>query len=292
MDKYLDPKNDIPFKRIFGEHPDLLQSFLNSQMPFKKGQYIKSLEYLTPELVPDNPLKKDSIVDVRCKDNYGRQFIVEMQMYWTGSFKSRMSFNVAKAYSRQLGTGEDYNSLQTIYGLGIINEVFDKKTKDYYHHYKTVNCKNTKDVIKGMEYVLIELPKFQPTTIPEKKMAVLWLRFLNEIKEGVYLQPASELFENEYIARAINMCREGVFTTAELAAYDRHWDIIRRERSIIKDGFKKGESKGEAKGERRAKEDVVVKSFKNDFSIEIISSITDLSKSEIISILKKRGLMS
>jgi hypothetical protein len=28
MARYLDPKNDLPFKRIFGEHPDLLKSFL------------------------------------------------------------------------------------------------------------------------------------------------------------------------------------------------------------------------------------------------------------------------
>ncbi|MDR0724809.1 MAG: Rpn family recombination-promoting nuclease/putative transposase, partial [Prevotellaceae bacterium] len=34
MGKYLDPKNDIPFKRIFGEHPELLISFLNALMPF------------------------------------------------------------------------------------------------------------------------------------------------------------------------------------------------------------------------------------------------------------------
>jgi predicted transposase/invertase (TIGR01784 family) len=169
MDKYLDPKNDIPFKRIFGEHPDLLQSFLNSQMPFEKGQYIKSLEYLSPELVSDNPVKKDSIVDVRCKDNYGRQFIVEMQMYWTDSFKMQMSFNAAKVYNCQLKSGEDYDKLQTVYGFGIINEIFDKETKDYYHYYKTVNGKNPNDIIKGMEYVLIELPKFQSSTIVEKK---------------------------------------------------------------------------------------------------------------------------
>ncbi|MDR2383418.1 MAG: PD-(D/E)XK nuclease family transposase, partial [Prevotellaceae bacterium] len=205
-----------------------------------------------------------------------------------------------------------------------INEVFDKETKDYYHYYRTVNDKNSKDVIKGMEYVLIELPKFQPSTTSEKKAAVLWLRFLREIKEGVYLDPAPELFENEYIAQAINMCKEGAFTPAELAAYDHYWDVIRRERSIIKDGLKMGEAKGEAKGlaeglaeglakgrvegraegrvegrveglaegEVKAKENIVVKSFKNGFSIEIISSITDLSKDEIIPILEKHGLKS
>ncbi|MDR1594914.1 MAG: Rpn family recombination-promoting nuclease/putative transposase, partial [Prevotellaceae bacterium] len=39
MGRYLDPKNDLPFKRIFGEHPELLMSFLNALMPFEKGQY-------------------------------------------------------------------------------------------------------------------------------------------------------------------------------------------------------------------------------------------------------------
>ncbi|MDR2775416.1 MAG: Rpn family recombination-promoting nuclease/putative transposase, partial [Tannerella sp.] len=73
MARYLDPKNDLIFKRIFGEHPNLLRSFLNAVMPLKADQQIESLEYLQTEQVPDNPAKKNSIVDVRCMDNYGRQ---------------------------------------------------------------------------------------------------------------------------------------------------------------------------------------------------------------------------
>ena len=48
------------------------------------------------------PLKKNSIVDVRCRDQKGRQFIVEMQMIWTSEFKQRVLFNASKAYVRQL----------------------------------------------------------------------------------------------------------------------------------------------------------------------------------------------
>lgn len=60
---------------------DLVISFLNALLPFEsEEEKIKSVEYLNPELVPLNPLKKDSIVDVRCRDSLGRQFIVEMQI--------------------------------------------------------------------------------------------------------------------------------------------------------------------------------------------------------------------
>jgi hypothetical protein len=43
--KYLDPKNDLIFKKIFGEHPDILMSFLNS-MQSEKGVEFKSLKPL------------------------------------------------------------------------------------------------------------------------------------------------------------------------------------------------------------------------------------------------------
>jgi hypothetical protein len=56
--RYLDPKNDLTFKKIFGQHPHLLKSFLNALMPLKQGQQIVSLEYLPAELVPEIPVTK------------------------------------------------------------------------------------------------------------------------------------------------------------------------------------------------------------------------------------------
>jgi hypothetical protein len=100
MIRYLDPKNDFTFKRIFGEHPDLLKSFLNALMPLKENQQIESLEYLPAEQVPDNPLRKNSIVDVRCRDNAGRHFIVEMQETWT---ERRMAVRFLKEVEEHQG---------------------------------------------------------------------------------------------------------------------------------------------------------------------------------------------
>ncbi|MDR1182049.1 MAG: Rpn family recombination-promoting nuclease/putative transposase [Bacteroidales bacterium] len=311
MGRYLDPKNDLPFKRIFGEHPDLLISFLNALMPFGKKQYIESIEYLPAEQVPDNPAKKNSIVDVRCKDNRGRQFIVEMQMYWDPSFSNRFLFNASKAYVKQLNKNENYKLLQPVYALGIIDAIFDHETPEHYHHYKIVNCKNTKEVIKGFEFVMIELPKFTPESLMEKKMAVLWLRFLNEIEDRKYIEPAKELIENKYIRQAIELCEEGRFTEAELAAYEKYWDIIRTENAVrdtnieigmakgkeigrkegLAEGMEKGRKKGIAEGVEKEKENIVINSFKNGLTFEIISSITGLSKDDINSILIKYELM-
>ena len=39
--KYLNPRADLTFKRIFGEHPDLVISLLNALLPLKAGEEIR-----------------------------------------------------------------------------------------------------------------------------------------------------------------------------------------------------------------------------------------------------------
>ena len=117
MAKYLDPKADVTFKNVFGEHNNLVISLLNALLPLDEGKQVESIEYLPPEMVPETPLGKNSIVDVRCEETGGRKFIVEMQMEWFPDFKQRVLLNSAKAYVRQLPKGNDYQLLQPVYSL-------------------------------------------------------------------------------------------------------------------------------------------------------------------------------
>ena len=234
MARYLDPKSDLTFKRIFGEHPHLLISFLNAIMPFEPGKFIEEIHYLPAEQVPDILGKKNSIVDVKCTDNYKNQFIVEMQMFWTETFNNRMVFNAGKAYVRQLNKREEYNLIKPVYTLAIINDIFDHKTDNFYHHYQIVNRENTDEVIKGLEFVLVELPKFSPQNFTDRKLATLWLHFLKEVDEDMRTLPV-ELQENEDIRQAVELCEEAAFTPAELEAYEAYWDAVRVEKTIIAD---------------------------------------------------------
>ena len=43
MAKYLDPKADLTFKKIFSNHPDLLISLLNSLLPLDADRQIESI---------------------------------------------------------------------------------------------------------------------------------------------------------------------------------------------------------------------------------------------------------
>ena len=230
--KYLDPKADLTFKKVFGEHPELVKSLLNALLPFKsEEEEITSVTYLTPEMVPQTPTRKYSIVDVRCEDAQGRQFIVEMQMVWSVEFKQRVLFNASKAYVKQLNRGEDYSLLKPVYSLNLVNEVFEPELDDYYHYYHLVHEEHTEKVIDGLHLVFVELPKFTPHTFTEKKMQVLWLRYLTEIDENTKEIPA-ELLANPEIAKAVSEIEESAYTEEELLGYDDFWDAVSVEKTL------------------------------------------------------------
>lgn len=226
--KYVDPKADLTFKKVFGEHPDLITSLLNALLPLPEDGRIASVEYLTPELVPDDPLHKDSIVDVRCKDQNGRQFIVEMQMIWSPDYNQRALFNAAKAYSRELPKAGDYRSLKTVYSLNLLNENLDLDVPQWYHHYQLEHREVKGETIDGLQLVFVELKKFRPQSWPERKMAVLWLRFLTEI-DGRTPDAPPELVENPEVRKALEMVEVSALTPEERARYDGFQDWLCRE---------------------------------------------------------------
>ncbi len=273
--KYLDPKNDLTFKKVFGKHPHLLKSFLNAILPLQEGTFIESLEYLPAELVPENPLQKYSIVDVRCRDNHGRQFIVEMQMHWTTGFMQRVLFNASKAYVRQLDKSFKFDTLQPVYALSLLNENFQPLKEEYYHHYQIVNIEDTGQQIEGLEFVFVELPKFKARNLTEKKLQVLWLRFLTEIDENTIDTP-EDLLENTEITEALENLKTSAFTKAELEAYDKYWDTVRVELTLRSGYFNKGLAEGREEGAILKAYKTAITGFAKNISIEDLSELTEL----------------
>ena len=286
--RYLDPKADLTFKKVFGEHPDLVISLLNALLPLETDEEVMEIEYLPAELVPENPLRKNSIVDVRCKDKCGRQYLVEMQMVWSPEFQQRVLFNASKAYVRQVKTGEEYELLQPVYSLNLVNEVFEPELEGFYHYYKMVHVEHSEKVIDGLHLIFVELPKFNPRNYSEKKMQVLWLRYLTEINEQTREIPA-ELMENPEIKKAVSVLEESAFTDAQLLGYEKFWDIISVEKTLygsgwrrgVKEGREEGMKAGKAKGEAEMQRKIACNLKRVGLPLDVIIHTTGLTAKEI-----------
>lgn len=275
--RYLNPKADLTFKKVFGEHPDLVASFLNALLPFDSPEErIEHVEYLPSELVPQTPLRKNSIVDVRCKDKRGRQFIVEMQMVWSSEFKQRVLFNASKAYVRQIAGGEDYELLQPVYSLNLVNDIFEPELEGYYHNYRIVHVEHSDRIIEGLHFVFVELPKFTPKTYKEKKMHVLWLRYLTEIDEKTREVP-QELLDNPDIKKAVAQLEESAFTDAQLRGYEKFWDTVSVEKTLINSAERKGRAEGRAERIKQTARRMKAKGY----PLADISDVTGLTIAEI-----------
>ncbi|MDR0700164.1 MAG: Rpn family recombination-promoting nuclease/putative transposase, partial [Tannerella sp.] len=165
--------------------------------------------------------------------------------------------------------------------LGIINEDFDGETSEFYHHYQITNRQNTHEVIKGMELVLVELPKFQPKKWSDRKMAVLWLRFLKEVEDRTKTV-SKDLLSNKDIRKALDICEESCFTDEELDIYEHYWDAISTEKAALSTSHEEGKAEGLA--------ETAIRCAKRGMSVEEIAELTALSVDEIRMILKQNSV--
>ena len=297
--KYLDPRADLSLKRVFGEHPDLVMSFLNALLPFETPEEeIKSVEYLDYDMVPINIFLEDNVVNVRCEDQLGRQFTVEMQMMWTPAYKLRVSFDnegriqigrVDSVWPNVGAAGRggsnptlgDACASQPIYSLNLLDDCFFLEDSDrYYHDCRIVENQETKEVIEGMRFVFVELSKFTPKNFSGKEMMALWLRYLTEIN-GKTRRISQDLLDNPDIRKAVSLLEMFNFTDNQLAAYDRFWDTVSTERTLIMSSHKEGQKEGEAIGEKKERLKNARGMKAEGIPSGLISKITGLSLQEI-----------
>ena len=66
ISKYFSPRNDVAFKRIFGEerNKDILMAMLNAVLGGQLNKPIAAVTFLSPYQEPEVAAKKQSIVDV------------------------------------------------------------------------------------------------------------------------------------------------------------------------------------------------------------------------------------
>ena len=241
--KYLDPKADLTFKKIFGNHPKRLISLLNALLPLSEEEQIQEIKYLPTELVPENNSYRYAITNILCTDAKSNKFCVVIRIEWSDAFQLRVQFLASELYVNPAIKQVKYFAQYPTYSLNLISDTFKYNTPDFIHNYHVVYDKDTHKVIEDLHFTFIELPKFTPHSIADKRMMVLWLRFLTEINSNTKEVPA-DLLNDPEIGKAVEELEISSFSDAELWAYDKFWDSVSVERTLLDDRYQKGKEEG------------------------------------------------
>lgn len=262
---FADPKTHFVFKRIFGTEPNkhLLIELLNALLELEGEQRIEDLTYLTPEQrVPVAELKL-SIVDVKCRDHAGREYVVEMQILNVEAFEKRVVYNVSKAYVMQIHSGEHYLELSDVIGVTLCDfELWPVPPRPggppvpMLSRWRMQEQNHGALALSQVQYVFLELPKYTKGAAAETTVE-RWAHFFR-VAENLDVIPP-ELSEEPF-RTALEQARTAGFTSAEWDAYDRakiaeqdaRGAISLAERQGREEGRAEGREEGLAEGLRRA----------------------------------------
>ena len=282
--KFADPKNDLAFKKIFGnnKHKNILISFLNAVLDFKGKYEIVDVELVNPYQIPKIPELKETILDIKATNKNKENFIVEMQKKDLGNFTKRSLYYTSKAYVEQLPKGNDYTKLKKVYFIGILNfDIFDNK--NYISRHLIINQETNTQDLDDFEFTFIELPKFNKKLNELETILDKWVYFLKHTEELTFIP--KEFKDKEEFLEAFEIATQQTWDKKEMEVYDyialKEFDEINALRTAEKKGLEKGIQKGKEEGKKEAKIEVAKTSLKQGLDIKTIAMITGLSEKEI-----------
>lgn len=311
--KFVDVKNDVAFRKIFGneQKTQILISFLNAVLKLENENKIREVKIINPYLLPRVAGEKASIIDVRAKDEKGRQYVIEMQMAHVDGFKKRVLYYTCRDYSMQIERGEQYPLLRPTYFIGILDFEFLGGT-DYLNNHIFMDEKTHEQVFKDLRMTFIRLRNFNKQADELETLIEKWVFF---IKNAENLRVIPENTDDEGLKEAYNDADKHSWKKEELIAYDNasiaEQDIRGRlssaERTGMERGMKKGMEKGMKKGmekgiekgiekgmkkgiqegEKQEKAKVVERCYLKKMSTEDIAEISELTVQEVEKIIEK-----
>ena len=253
--KFADPISDIAFKKMFAnhQHKEVLISFLNAVLERKNGQTIVEVEILDHHNISLIQELQATILDVRCTDQDGKYYIVEMQKKDRYDFPERCVFYASYVYAQQLTNKKPYKELTSVIFVGIIN----------------FNLFNGLHAIS--HYFICDSHELE--SIADK-----WIYLLKHA--GDFIIVPQSLRKPEEIATALQLLSTHFWTRQDLDTYFRQMDQYRlalsdveTERLKLEMALEKGREEGIGK--------VAQQMLKEGLDVEFIEKVTGLSKEQI-----------
>lgn len=271
MSRYLDPTNDVAFKKLFSDKERLID-LLNCILRLPVGKKIKELDYIPREQMPIIHEGKRSIFDLKVKDEAGRWYIVEMQRKMETDYLNRAQYYGCYSYINQLEEGMKHKDLLPVIIISIIGTKAFSDELPYINYHHLRESTTQKQYLHSLTYVFIELGKFNENNI--KDDTDQWLHFLKCAPKEI--EPPKAINNNKVLS-AYEDLEQFRWSVTEHDAYTR--SKLAQEAEEL--NFEAKYAEGKAEGKAEEKIEMAKKMLKKGKLMEEIMEFTELSVEEI-----------
>ena len=292
----LKPKIDVVFHSLFRKGNERITKALISSITKEK---IEDIELDNDRyIIGKYPEEKLGILDLKATLDNGAICDIEIQLADKKDTAERFLFYWSRIYSSQLVKGDDYEKINKVIGIIIIDYNFEK-TREI----ERISTKwKIKEVTTGKEIVLtdmlelyiIEIPKVKRILEkePNDKLAQ-WVQFLDNPNEK---EVARAMENNEEIKEAMEELEEvskikQLRRIAELkdkAIRDEKNALAHATEDGINIGLERGRKEGIEEVEKKLKDEkieIAKRLLKIGLTIEQVTEVTKLSKKEVEKIM-------
>ena len=285
LPRYVDLKLDCGFKAVFVDknNRELLRKMLNLLLPERDA--IAEIEaYLDREQLPDFQGGKGSALDVLCRTDDGRRFIVEMQKKGMDAFFERCVYYGSGLFRMNLERGGIYTSLQPVYVVGILNYKLkhdDESQWDTDHvvsEYQMIEKRTGELAPPTISCIFAELTRFTKTEA-ECRSDLDWLFYI--FRQGSVVEKLAEEHRSGFTGELLRACEVAGFDKEKKLIFEQ--DMIQEMDKRAQDAYAKrvAREEGEAKGIAEKARSVAVNMLSKGLSVELITECTGLSEAEI-----------
>ena len=185
--RFIDPLNDVAFKKIFGSEPnkDLLINFLNEV--FRGRKHIADLVYNKNEHHGNGRDDGSVSFDLLCTGIYGEQFIIEVQREKHRNFIQRSLVYTSRLISEQVPKGKvkQWNyDLKEVYLVAILEKFSIPGINDGFLHDICLCNRETGEIFYDqLGYTYIQLLNFVKQEDELENDLDKWLYVLKHISK-------------------------------------------------------------------------------------------------------------
>ncbi len=251
--RFISPKVDYAFKKIFGseQSKEILISFLNA-IVYGEKKVIQSLTIVNPYNPGQVLTLKDTYLDVKAVLADDSIVVIEMQIARVSAFSKRVIYNLSKAYTNQLGIGEDYLGLTPVIAVTITDFILFNQSPGVISKFRFhETTQNFPYPDTELQLIFIELPKFKKSLSELNSLSDKWIYF---IKQAATLEEIPEtLGEVSEIELALNIANQAKMTVEELEAVDRRSIFLQDEKGRLAYAKEEGRLEGKEEGLKEGK---------------------------------------